>query len=347
MKSRYPLVDIAGTPSEMGVLHGKQLADRIHLTARFLREKIGPEPYEASWEDFQQTVCHCRKYVPRLIQEMEGIAKGADIPFREVFLINAHLDLNVWKRVVWDCPKEESSACSSHALTTEDEVYLAWNGDDWTGWLDCGAVVRGKPDNGIPFVYWSLAGSVGRPGMNSHLALGANSLPSPKWHAEGLLYPILSRLLLSCQSAGESVALLQSNKSCSAMNYMVADKDGDLVDIEVGSDSIALRKPPSETSHLLHTNCYLDAGLAGGTVDENTVCLRLGTARSLYRELPPGNAEEITAILSDHTGGICVHRDGAATIVSFVAEIHRGNFHVITGNPCQGSPETINLLQDT
>ena len=263
MGTRYPLVDIAGDPREMGISHGKQLADRIHLTSKAMREKIGQEPYEASWEDVQPTVRHCKEHVPLIVEEMEGIAEGAKISFQDVFLINAHLDLNVWKRVVWDSPRDEPSACSSHGLATTDEVYLAWNGDDWTGWLDCGAVVRGKPDEGEPFIYWSLAGSVGRPGMSTHLALGANSLPSPKWHAKGLLYSILSRLLLSCRSAGECVTLLQSNKSCSAMNYMVADKDGNLVDIEVGSDSIALRVPASATDYLLHTNCYLDTKLAG------------------------------------------------------------------------------------
>jgi isopenicillin-N N-acyltransferase-like protein len=341
----YPMIDIAGTPREMGISHGRQLADRIRRTSQAMRDRIGKDPYETSWQDFEHTVDHCREVAPRLIEEMEGIAQGAGISFRDVFLINAHLDLNVWKRVIWNAPEEEPDACSSHALNTPNGVYLGWNGDDWTGWMDCGAIIRGRPDEELPFIYWSLAGSVGRPGMNTHLALGANSLPSPGWRAEGLLYPMLSRLLLSCRSANDCVTLLQATPSCSAMNYVVADRAGSLANIEVGSEDIAVQTPEDHgaSNLLLHTNCYLDAELAGHAVDPDTVCPRLGTARELYRKCRPQSVEEISDILSDHTGGICVHREGAATIVSFVAEVHLKRIHVITGNPCQGASVRVDL----
>jgi hypothetical protein len=84
------------------------------------------------------------------LPEWESCTNGESY---HLILINAHLDLFVWKRLVWDAGRRaEAAACSSHAVATPSEVLLGWNGDDWVGWLDCGAVVRGKPAGGEPFI---------------------------------------------------------------------------------------------------------------------------------------------------------------------------------------------------
>jgi isopenicillin-N N-acyltransferase-like protein len=339
----YPQIDIAGAPGEMGLSHGRQLRDRIHATAKAMRERVGAEPYEAGWRAFQETLTYCRTHAPDLVAEMEGIAEGAGIGFRDVFNINAHLDLMVWKRLVWDRrEKGEAPGCSSHAVATGSEVLLGWNGDDWRGWLDCGALVRGRPSGGEPFIYWSLAGSVGRPGMNTRLALGANSLPSHCWRPDGLLYPMLSRLALGCRSTAEGVALFRKSNACVAMNYLIADSGGDLADVELNAERVVVQRPADQGTedYLLHTNCFLDADLAGKPVDPDAACPRLTAARRLYREQMPVDASGVRAVQADHTGGVCVHREESCTVVSFVAEVRAGRFHAIRGNPCTGWART-------
>ena len=331
----YPQIDVAGTPGDMGMAHGRQLQSRIELAIAGMRARIGEGAYEASWGDFQTTLAYCREQAPELVEEMEGIARGAGVEFRDVFNINAHLDLQVWKRLVKD-----AGACSSHAVSTGSEVLLGWNGDDWVGWMDCGAVVRGRPAPGEPFIYWSLAGSVGRPGMNLHLALGANTLPSRRWRPDGLLYPMMSRLLLGCRSADEAVKLIERYNVCCAMNYLIADREGRLVDAEVDIDGFTLLDPEGADKYLLHTNSFLDAGRAGKEVDPDAVCSRLAAARRLYREGAPMDVAGVRAIQSDHTGGVCVHREESCTIVSFVAEVRAGRFHVTRGNPCANPAQT-------
>ena len=339
----YPFIDVAGAPREMGVTHGRGLRDRIHATVKAMRAHVGPEPYDASWSDFQTTLAYCRERAPDLVEEMEGIAEGAEIELRDAFNISAHLDLLRWKAHVWGARGGSGEgACSSHAVVTDSEVLLGWNGDDWRGWMDCGAVVRGRPDRGEPFIYWSLAGSVGRPGMNRHLAMGANSLPTRRWRADGLLYPMLSRKVLACRDAAEAVHVLGKYGRCSSQNYLIADASGALVDVEADTDRLAVLRPADQAGgrYLLHTNCCLDPQLADGEVDPGAACPRLATARRLYRENTPSDAAEVRAVQSDHSGGICVHRPEACTIVSFVAEVRAGRFSVTRGNPCTVPVET-------
>ncbi len=341
----YPVIEISGTPREMGLQHGRQLRTRIRRTVQAMRERIGPEACEASWPSFQQTMPYCRANAPELVEEMEGIAEGAEIEFRDVLNINAHLDLANWRRLVWNAHNDaDTTACSSHAVVTDADVLLGWNGDDWRGWMDCGVVVSGRPDRGRPFIYWSLAGSVGRPGMTPHLALGANSLPSPRWRAEGLLYPMLCRKLLACCSAEEALEVFDRYPRCSAMNYLVADRSGLLIDIESTDDRHAVLSPQGHGpgSYLLHTNSYLDADLTESPLGPQA-CPRLAAAQRLYAERTPADVAQVREIQSDHTGGICVHRPDICTIVSFVAEIRRGRFHVTRGNPCQAPVRTCTL----
>ena len=159
-----PVITVAGEPFEMGRQHGSLLRERVQRTVAGLQEQVGQEPYRASLDGLRETLAYCRTAAPELVAEMAGIAEGAVVAFDDVFRLNAHLDLMTWKRLVWaSASGGEAEACSSHAVATPSAVLLGWNGDDWAGWLGCGAVVRGRPEGGEPFIYWSLAGSVGRP----------------------------------------------------------------------------------------------------------------------------------------------------------------------------------------
>ena len=184
------MVDVEGTPHEMGLSHGKQMASRISLTVATLRQTY-PLSYDPCWLAFEPTVRYCREACPELVEEMEGIAEGAGLPFKDIWMINAHLDLAIWEQ---QTPPIENSppelpGCSSHAFAGEDGgVCLGWNGDDLSAWMDCCVVLRGRPAGARPFVCVCWAGTVGRPGTSHTVAVGANSTPANGWRADGLLY---------------------------------------------------------------------------------------------------------------------------------------------------------------
>ena len=236
----YPVVDVAGDAFAMGLQHGEQLAERIRVTVATLRSEaaVGDAAYDAAWPHFQPTVEYCRGACPELVTEMEGIAEGSGLPFKDIFLINAHLDVTVWAshhHVPASADGQpELPGCSSHAVQAgANGVCLGWNGDDLTAWMDTGAVIRGRPSDGRPpFLYFGWAGTVGRPGMSHSVAVGANSLPAPGWRADGILYNMACRLMLQAEDTEAALAVLDRCNTCSAMNYLLADASGELADIE-------------------------------------------------------------------------------------------------------------------
>ena len=345
-ESLYPQIDVAGTPREMGLTHGRKLHQRIRKTVAMLREVVGEEAYLAGTQELQATRRYCEQHAGDLMEEVDGIAKGAGIALDDAFCVSAHLELLAWKRLANQTRTGPApSECSSHAVVTERDVLLGWNGDDLRVWMHCGAVIRGRPSAGRPFIYWSLAGSVGRPGMGTQLALGANTLPSLRWRSDGLLYSMLSRRILAATSADEALDVFGSCNSCCGMNYLIADQTGELLDVEANADGFRLLKPEDlgPKHYLLHTNSYLHPSLVAATTEPRTECLRLAAARRLYAERCPTDADGLRAIQSDHAGGICVHREEACTIVSFVAQVRRQRFQVMRGNPCQASVHTYTL----
>lgn len=326
----YPVLTVSGTPYDMGYQHGETVRQRVLLTVQTLRDAVGSHAFDAGWDAFQSTVKYCRSAVPELIAEMEGIADGARISFKDVWSINAHLDLFVWNRTVAgsDLTLQDLPGCSSHAVVAPDgSAWLGWNGDDLSAWMDTGVVVRGSPGDGRPpFVYFSWAGTIGRPGLNQALALGANSLPPCAGHrVHGLLYSMVCRKILQCGSAQEVVSTLERIQTCSAMNYMVVDHSGVAVDIETNGRDVRVLKPDNDRTYLLHTNHYLHPDHEQGNDKGSALCPRLQTAHTMYTQSQPQDVDSMFEVLS--TEPIYQSPDRAGndqrfeTVVSMVAQL--------------------------
>src|SRR5262249_24303230 len=91
----FPLISIAGPPRERGQRYGQMAADRIGHSARIYLVRM--HRAVPSDDDIAALI---RRLVPqvqgfdaRYIDEMQGIAEGAGIPFEQVFVINARTEL--------------------------------------------------------------------------------------------------------------------------------------------------------------------------------------------------------------------------------------------------------------
>ena len=323
----YPVLTLSGDAYAMGYQHGSRVSQRVRLTVQTLRDAVGGQVFDAGWHAFQPTVEYCRAEVPELVAEMEGIADGAAVPFKDIWNINAHLDLFVWNRTAEASQQlQELPGCSSHAVVSQGSSLLGWNGDDLSAWMNTGVVVRGSPDDGRPpFVYFSWAGTIGRPGLSHALAVGANSVPPTAGHrSDGLLYNMVCRKLLECRSTQDAIATMDRIHTCSAMNYMLADKSGEVADIETNGRELRVLRPDRGSNHLLHTNHYLHPDHEQSNASD-APCPRLQTAREMYARSLPQNVDSIFEVLSTEPVYQSPRRPGnvqhSETVVSMVAQL--------------------------
>src|SRR5262249_47238069 len=89
---RLPVVTLEGSPFDRGVTHGKTLKAQIHELMKHWKADLAERykmPADAFIKKFvQQTAFQpaIKKWTPDLLDEVRGIAKGADLDFDTVFV---------------------------------------------------------------------------------------------------------------------------------------------------------------------------------------------------------------------------------------------------------------------
>ena len=106
-----PVLDLAGTPGQLGAAHGEAQRERIREYAdRFIGWMASTAAVRVSevelWSRWAPQVAVNQRETPDLIEEMRGIARGAGVPFERIFLLNSLLDLSSFRYLGVDASPE-------------------------------------------------------------------------------------------------------------------------------------------------------------------------------------------------------------------------------------------------
>ncbi len=85
MSQTFPYLEVSGTHRELGLAIGKKFQNNL---ARRLKQRRSFPAYREYLDRIDPFLFSTRKYFPQLIEEMEGVAAGAKIPFKDIFLFN-------------------------------------------------------------------------------------------------------------------------------------------------------------------------------------------------------------------------------------------------------------------
>ena len=354
--TRFPTVEMKGSHFEMGHQYGAQCRDLIHGLAGIFDDVFLPNPAhrEAAHRAMADAVPVVREAAPDLIEEVEGIASGAEISFDDAFRLSCSAEMGQWQ----GCQESRSAVsitdqCTSFAARTPDGTLVAWNMDWYQVLLPYIVLLKGKPDAGPSFLAFALAGSVGRPGMSEGIAISANQLPyrateappenGPAWAGPGVPYCFLSRMLLQQNSTRDAVALFGRTRRMVCLNYTLGDTGGDICCVETTPG--ACSELPSDDSFVTHANTYYSPLFHGMPVTEREKGdPRACTARRMLLERvdrldPDAIFAAQTCHFPGQNTGVCHHggEPGRETIslLSFVAEVGRGRMWAAYGSPCE------------
>ena len=225
---------LEGSPKQIGMKYGQDMAGKIHENIDILIKRAGIEILEGEndvplddrdfikWEKGQEKIL--RDIAPYLIEEMEGIAEGAKATFREVLL----LSLRAWQYRLYTKPL---GGCSSLAVTLKDGTVACTGALDDPPGLYCGPV-HVVPDRGYGFVSFPITGTVwGNRGMNSEgLSVGISSqgLPGLPPLPNSINQDIAMRIILQNYSTVEEVRQF-CKKYPFAMNLICVDRNSHIL----------------------------------------------------------------------------------------------------------------------
>lgn len=289
--NKFPQITIEGEPYRRGLQHGEQLKIEIAETVDFYRSIFGlPESNILRLAaHFQNVIQH---FNSDYMNEITGIAEGAGIDPLWIVALNARTEILTHKDV------SASNECTSVYLPQQSILAQNW---DWGRALEpltvlmkivkpCGHIIRMITEPGI----------IGKIGLNSSgIGVCLNILTLGQ-KLDGLPVHIVLRALLDCRSFDAAKSLLQEQGKGKASNIIVADANGNGVDIEFCGDRSFLLEP--EKDFLLHTNHYLgDAINSPNCADFASSYARFRKAKALLENDKDRSVAKICRLLSDES----------------------------------------------
>lgn len=349
MVTPFPCLDLKGTPAERGEAYGAAARKQIRTARDYYLKSWGLSQAELS-SRVKNFLPRLEAFAADLVEEMRGIAKGADCTFHEVLAINARNELMFGhKPAVEGC----TILAAMPPATADGDVYMAQNWDWLPALIDAPVILRIRSGNGPAVLTFVDAGRVAMHGFNeAGLGLCGNYLETSSHHGvSGIPIPLLRRRLLACESVEDAVALLDSTPLSTSSNFLLCDRSGTAVDCEV--TPAAVYKTRATDRVLVHTNHFRYA--AGAIRDDGLARVPDSKARANRMEslldLPSAKIDlrTLKKALADHQGypsSICRHGDDGPqwqTLASHVIDLRRLTIHVAKGHPCESEYDVVSL----
>jgi isopenicillin-N N-acyltransferase like protein len=354
-------------PRERGRAHGEHWRAAIHelaeirlgLTLR--RGDFLDEAEVLAAAGLHLPVLHAR--LPRLAQELHGIADGADLSPERVVVLNQYTDLRDVPRAVLGVEAAEQrpgGAGESGGSGDPDgctAIYFLGDrgplmGETWDLHANAEPYVRmlriapaGSDHETLCLTLTGCLGAVGLSGRG--VAVTINNLSSTDGRV-GVVWPALVRAMLEEPHARAAYELLLRTPLSSGHHYVVADGH-DYYGVECSGELKVLTQLGPRAAHL-HTNHCFDPVLRRheAVPRGSTSFHRLNLATTIYAQQRPRDADGLWSLL--HTrdgtaGSLCIDPPGpqaeptaTATCAVIVMRLHDGWVRVVKGGAHRGVP---------
>ena len=311
-----PIIDIAGNAGERGYAHGRALAEGIDRFYErwMLNASAGPRPIvERDAVGFAMGLLpESRAQAPDLVEEVEGIAAGAGIPFEKVWFLNCFDEAGgYWLYKQLNLGRACTTFAATGRSTSDGTTYVAqsWDINEWYE----SVLLRIAPGNDeVGALVYSHPGVVAGMGINANgVALVWNSLQSTD-QRHGVPVPFLVRLALRQPKLSNAIAACLRPVRAIGFNFIVGADFG-AVCIEAAAMKQHVTYIGTHGAHGNHYEAPELLALEGNPAYEGSSFIRAGRMRQLLDEAAGTlDLARCQNLLRDHAnepGSICAHLD--------------------------------------
>jgi isopenicillin-N N-acyltransferase-like protein len=353
---QLPLVEVYGSHREMGRQIGEACTQQVRHSIENAH-KLLDEAYEELLLTWEGAVIQAHKYMPfaeerypNYVEEMRGIAEGANVSYDDVATVNA------MEAVTTDAL--HLTKCTSMAVNQDHSlnghVLIAHN-EDWVPEDEADVyMVHATPDDEVPFLAMNYGGLLPNIGINAAGIAQTTDTVYPTDIRVGIPRVFVSRAVLGARNLSEAIHHMVAPQRAAGYNHVLAHESGELYNVEVSARRFALQY--AEEGYLVHTNHYLDyqMQLIEDEPDELISSrVRYFRALRLIRQTPMHTVETLQTIQKDHVnfeGSICNHLieddnplDREKTITALLIDLTERQIHATWGNPCNNVFTTYQL----
>ncbi|WP_459820897.1 C45 family autoproteolytic acyltransferase/hydolase [Halorubrum luteum] len=341
---------ISGEPYEIGRQHGKKFTDEIKSNIDFYYDffsKYGIDEGTANRQS-KEFIDIVEETNSDYLKEMKGVAEGSGQSLSDIVLVNMR------HTIIYSAYENDEisdpDGCSSFGVQPEktvDDISLI--GQNWDWKLPVESIVLDvRRPNKPNLLMLTEAGMVGgKFGLNEHgIGFVVNGLSTPKDGEDPFRKPshVRSREILNANRLDQAVgAIIDSNRPTSR-NYLVANGNGEMVDIETTPDNYDFLHP--ENSLITHTNHFVGENSFKSTLEQkkpHSVTRHIRMKRMFDNVDKDISISDIKSILSDHSGkpkSLCRHsrpelNDISYTNNSSIMDLTNKRMWITGGPPCE------------
>lgn len=345
-------IKMSGSPYERGLQYGTQAKELIHKLIeeyKLLFDKENHIAWETAYKKAAAFEEPIRSFRPDLIEEMKGIADGAEIDLQTVLVLNCRSEI-----MFTDIPSNED-ACTVIGVPPEvsktGHTLLAQNWDWWTVGEGTTVILEVEQEGYAKSLIVTEAGLVGGKGLNEYgVALSMNAM-SVNGGKIGVPLQVVLRAALSCSTVPKAIDCIAKCPRAGCACVGLASWDGELVMVEYAPNDLDILLCDGKA--LCHTNHWQSLKMILGPEARNysyiSTFTRLDRARRLTKDKKKLTPKKLFAILSDHAGypdGICRHDDPDlpyyhchSSLWSMVIDTVTRTLYITDGTPCRSKPE--------
>jgi len=330
-----PVIEARGTHREVGQQIGSQCKELIQAMFAGLRNDL---PKGATWDAMlEQSKLYLEpsyKVYPQYIEELKGIADGANVPFEDVFLLICE---ELWEDVAW----HGCTDMVARGKATADGTTLIAHTNDLLPQTESKLVMlMVQAGNEPEFIGISVGGIAISAGYNAaKISLTGNQLDANDTRP-GVPRLLVVRAILGSTTLSQAMTHCLLPSRASSYNNVIADGSGEVYSMEGSATDLEAIYIKDDV--MAHANHYVTLSMRrferDRSVNANSI-IRHNRAEYLLRQnygkLKP---EVFRTLLADHAGfptSICKHGTETHTVFSIIIQLEYLKAWIGHGHACE------------
>jgi len=366
MPSSIPVLDLSGSPYDIGLAHGKAMKD---LIAEFVASVTAVHQANNTFlkAERHSLISFCmrnqgflEKFSMELLEEMRGIADGAGVHFEDIVYLNCFLELEDLRApglggkalpdALWGC----TTFNVTRSASADGRAYVGQTYDMEKYYERFLCVLRITPEKGPAMLVLTFAGILGLNGLNAAGVGAVINKVAATDARPGVIYPFVMRKALAAERIGDALGAVIFSPRATGITYQLA------------GSGVAFCAETSATYYQLleidgavaHTNHYVGQFMrrfeTPGWLSHGGSMVRKQVADCFLKEhqgaLTPELLKDLSRDHTNHPRCICAHgfpgedeKTAFHTVFGIVMDPAAGWFDVCAGNPCENEYQRCSL----
>ena len=218
----YPFLEVKGSPFAIGEQIGKQFGPSFGVALKRRAEWFKPLKEWATGDGrkyVEKMLAMGKKHTPGAAEELEGWAKGSDMDFMDLFVLNIKSEIEAFIDSRCGC-----AGCTTIVVKDGDRLIVTHNEDGHKAYEDLMFVLKVRPEGGNDFVGFAYPGIMegNAPWVNRHgVLMTTNYIPSEKV-VPGIPRYFLDRTACEAKTVDEVIKLVTHPERGYAYHHIVA-----------------------------------------------------------------------------------------------------------------------------